>query len=68
MSDPIERIAERVQVPQGNPANLKSYWAEIKDGQGKVTGYIELFWGGKLGWVSIPGASRMLPPGSEEIS
>jgi hypothetical protein len=49
-------------------ARPKTRWAEIKNGEGKVTGYIELFWGGNLGWVSIPGASRVIDAGSERPS
>lgn len=53
----IERIAERIDA--------STKWGVIKNGDGKVTGYIELFWGGDLGWVSIPGASRVIAAGSE---
>jgi hypothetical protein len=64
----LDRIAERIALPKDELcARLtnKTKWAEIKDGDGKVTGYIELFWGGRLGWVSIPGASRVIEAGSE---
>jgi hypothetical protein len=64
----LDRIAERLSIPsdeQGARLTNRTRWAEIKDGTGKVTGHIELFWGGKLGWVSIPGASRVIEAGSE---
>ena len=62
----IDRIAEGIDLPPAdNPDGLKTKWAAIKDGTGKVVGYIELFWGGKLGWVSVPGASRVIASGSE---
>jgi len=36
----------------------KVAWAAIKTGAGEITGYIEVFWGGALGYVTVPGASR----------
>ena len=33
-------------------------WVPIKTSAGEITGYIEMFWGGHLGWVTVPGASR----------
>ena len=36
-----------------------SKWATIKRGDGKITGYIELFYAKHMDkWVSIPGVSR----------
>jgi hypothetical protein len=68
----LDRIAEKIALPpdedEGVRLGRKTRWAEIKNGEGKVTGYIELFWGGRLGWVSIPGASRVIEAGSEKIS
>jgi hypothetical protein len=63
----LDRIAERIVPSEEDGAELTNRikWAEIKNGQGECTGYIELFWAGKLGWVSIPGASRVIEPGSE---
>jgi hypothetical protein len=67
----IDRIAEKVHLPrdeEGARLTNQTKWAEIRDGEDRVTGYIELFWGGKLGWVSIPGASRVIGPGTERPS
>jgi hypothetical protein len=67
----LDRIAEqvdRLRDEEGARPTNRSKWAEIKNGEGKVTGHIELFWGGKLGWVSIPGASRVIGAGSEVAS
>jgi len=65
----LDRIAERIALPpkgeEGARLTNKTKWAEIQDGEGKVTGHIELFWSGRLGWVSIPGVSRVIDAGSE---
>lgn len=64
----LDRIAEKIALPaaeEGARPTNKTRWAEIKDGEGKVTGYVEMFWGGRLGWVTIPGASRTIAAGSE---
>lgn len=60
--NPLDRIAEKIVLPEGEGG---SRWAEIKNGAGEVTGYIEMLWGGQ-GWVSIPGASRVIDAGSEK--
>jgi hypothetical protein len=37
----------------------KVKWANIKNGRGKITGRIELFWSIRLrDWVSVPGVSK----------
>lgn len=65
--DFLDRIAERVEMPKPEEG-VASKWAEIKNGEGKITGFIEMFWGGeKLGWVTIPGASRVIDAGSEQV-
>lgn len=75
----LDAAAERIVFPKGGqecgssrqPAPLagepkESYWAEVRNGKGEITAYIELFWGGKLGWVSVPGASRVIDAGSRK--
>jgi hypothetical protein len=47
-----------MKTTQKQQKQPKVAWASIKNGTGEITGYIEVFWGGKLRYVTIPGASR----------
>lgn len=68
----LDRISERLDIskprprfgslvaPTGLKKTDQQVWAEIRNRKGEIIGYIQLFWGGKLGWVSIPGASQVI--------
>jgi hypothetical protein len=66
MGNPLKHIGERVQVPaaEREPGET-SRWVAIVNAEDKVTGYLELFWGDHCGWVTVPGASRIIEAGSE---
>jgi hypothetical protein len=50
------RAARRENAINRNNAQKKK-WVTIKNGRGKIKGYILLFWSDRGGWVSIPGQS-----------
>jgi hypothetical protein len=69
MSEYVDRIAKRIELRRHEPgARLtnRTRWAEIRNSDGELTSYTELFWGGKLGWVRLPGASRVIDAGEEQ--
>jgi hypothetical protein len=50
---------ERTQAAEGREPLPKAKWATIRQGNGKVTGYIEVFFCAiSNGYVTIPGVSR----------